>query len=174
MTTCVANRATQTRVTVRMAPPVVQQRVVLIPTPSSAQPSITATSWSSLVSLAPTPPSILYGPRVVPDASGIVLFVSVPESAAFYPSGRFNPQECARQPNVHLAGGFRPRNGVSRGNPHSPDFGLKRANVYRGLGGVFWRVRDLIRALRTFRAVAETNRSQAPARWSAGTMRSAG
>ena len=45
--------------------------------------------------------------------------------------------------NVRLARGFKPQNGVLRGYPQKRDFGLFLANVYVGLGGVFWRVRDL-------------------------------
>ena len=84
----------------------------------------------------------MYGPRVVPDASGMSLFVSVCESAAFYPSDRFNPQECVCQPNVRLAGVFEPQKWVLRGHPQNPDFGLDWVNVYRGREGVFWEVRD--------------------------------
>ena len=37
-----------------------------------------------------------------------------------------------------------PGTGFQGVTPHNPDFGLNWANVYRGLGGVFWEVRDLI------------------------------
>ncbi len=74
--------------------------------------------------------------RVVPDASGIVLFVSVRESAAFYPSGLVRSSGMCPSVECRLAEVFERQNRRRRGRPQRRDFSLDWGSVYRGAGGV--------------------------------------